>query len=68
MEHVYSFRLKYSLEDQGYIATLPEISGLSAFGESPEEAITESQQALQLYIEAYQLQNRELSNTLRKDR
>lgn len=60
MEHRYSFRLKYSTEDQGYIATLPQFPGLSAFGESPEEAIAEAQQALQLFLESYKEQNREL--------
>jgi len=35
----YSVVLQWSEEDGGYIATIPELPGLSAFGVSPEEAI-----------------------------
>ena len=49
----YSFRLEWSDEDDGYIATCPEIPGLSAFGETPEEAIEEAQVALELFVEDY---------------
>jgi len=31
--------LQWSEEDSGYIATIPELPGLSAFGVSPDEAI-----------------------------
>ncbi len=48
----YSFRVQYSEEDGGYIALSPEFPGLSAFGETPEEAIRESATALELLIEA----------------
>ena len=49
----YSFRVQYSEEDGGYIALSPEFPGLSAFGVSPEEAIRESETALELFIETY---------------
>jgi len=49
----YSFRVQYSEEDGGYIALSPEFPGLSAFGETPEEAIRESETALELFLEAY---------------
>jgi predicted RNase H-like HicB family nuclease len=50
----YSFTLHWSDEDEGYIARCPEFPGLSAFGESPDEAIAEAQVALELMIETYQ--------------
>jgi predicted RNase H-like HicB family nuclease len=50
----FSFRLEWSDEDEGYIATCPEFPGLSAFGETPEEAIEEAQIALELFIEDHE--------------
>lgn len=49
----YSLNIFWSDEDEGYIATCPEFPGLSAFGETPEEAMAEAQTALQLFIESY---------------
>jgi predicted RNase H-like HicB family nuclease len=37
----YPVLIKWSDEDGGYIATVPGVRGLSAFGESPSEALTE---------------------------
>jgi predicted RNase H-like HicB family nuclease len=42
----YSYHLGWSNEDQGYIATSAEFPGLSAFGESPERALSELRQAI----------------------
>jgi len=50
----YSFRIEWSDQDGGYIATCPEFPGLSAFGETPEEAIEEAQIALELFVEDYE--------------
>lgn len=50
----YSFRLEWSDEDGGYIATCPEFPGLSAFGETPEQAIEEAKIALELFIEDHE--------------
>jgi len=47
----YSVALAWSDEDGGYIATVPEFEGLSAFGETPEEALAEAKTALQGFIE-----------------
>jgi predicted RNase H-like HicB family nuclease len=58
--HKYSFNLRYSVEDGGYIAVSPEFPGLSAFGESPEEAIEEAKVALELFIETYEEENKPL--------
>lgn len=56
----YSFNLRFSEEDAGYIAISPEFRGLSAFGESPEEAIEEAKVALELFIETYEDENKSL--------
>lgn len=49
----YKFNLAWSLEDEGYIATCPEFEGLSAFGETAEEALAEAQTALKLFVETF---------------
>ena len=47
----YSFTILWSDEDQGYIATCPEFAGLSAFGKSEAEALTEAKIALELFVD-----------------
>jgi antitoxin HicB len=49
----YSINIMWSDEDGGYIATIPEFPGLSAFGENPEEAIEEAKIALEGFLEVY---------------
>lgn len=49
----YQFNIAWSVEDKAYIATCPEFYGLSAFGDTPEEALAEAQIALELFIETY---------------
>ena len=49
----YSYRVVWNDEDAAYIATCPEFAGVSAFGDSPEEALQEARVALKLAIEAY---------------
>lgn len=61
----YSFVLCWSDEDEGYIAKCPEFPGLSAFGETPPEAIAEAQVALELMIEAYQDSGKTLPEPLK---
>jgi|SRR5882724_9697777 len=46
----YGFRIVWSNEDEGYIATSPEFPGLSAFGETQEEALAEAKVAQDLFI------------------
>lgn len=60
MDPKYSFTLRYSEDDAGYIAVSPEFPELSAFGESPEEAIAEAKVALELFIETYREENKPL--------
>lgn len=50
----YSFRVTWSEEDGGFIATCPEFPGLSAFGETRGEAIQEAEVALDLFIQQYE--------------
>ncbi len=49
----YSVNIVYSEEDEGYIATIPEFPGLSAYGETPEETIKEAQIALKGFIKVF---------------
>ncbi|MBE9048102.1 type II toxin-antitoxin system HicB family antitoxin [Pleurocapsales cyanobacterium LEGE 10410] len=60
MYQKYSFNLRYSEEDAGYIAICPEFPGLSAFGDTPEEAIEEAKVALELFIDTYKEENKPL--------
>ncbi len=53
MEH-YGFDVFWSEEDGGYIATCPDFPGLSAFGETEEEALSEGKAALRLFLESMQ--------------
>lgn len=50
----YGFNLLWSDEDQGFIVTCPDFPGLSAFGETSEEALAEAKIALDLFIESLQ--------------
>lgn len=54
MENRYSVAVAWSEADDGFIATVPEFPGLSAFGETREEAVREAQVALELFIEDVQ--------------
>ncbi len=51
----YSVVVKWSDEDGGFIATVPELEGLSAFGETHDDAVKE----LMFAAEAYMLTLRE---------
>ena len=48
----YGFSLLWSEEDQGFIVTCPDFPGLSAFGETPEEALIEAKVALELFTDS----------------
>ena len=50
----YPINILWSDEDGEYMATCPSFPGLSAFGETEEEALHEAKEALQLFIESYQ--------------
>jgi|SRR5215813_158197 len=53
----YSFSIGWSEEDQEYVATCPSFPGLSALGETEEEALAEAKTALQLFIETCKEKN-----------
>ena len=60
----YGFRIVWSDEDEGYIATSPEFPGLSAFGETQEEALAEAKVAQELFIEDMRERGEELPRPL----
>lgn len=50
----YSVVCQWSDEDEGYIALVPELKGLSAFGETPSEAIEQLEIAKELYLKVFE--------------
>ena len=49
----YNYHVAWSPGDDGYIATCPEFPRLSAFGETPEQALAELGQVLDAAMEIY---------------
>ena len=49
--HKYEIILYWSNEDQVFIAEVPELSGCIAHGDSPDLALTNATQAIQLWID-----------------
>ena len=47
----YSMSIQWSDEDEGFIATVPELEGLSAFGETQEEATRQLLEAAEAFVE-----------------
>lgn len=52
MDNKYPFNIAWSEEDQAYLVTCPAFPGLSAFGGTEEEAVSEAKVALGVMIEA----------------
>lgn len=48
----YAMVVAFSDEDRGYIATVPELPGCSAYGDTEEEAIREVKVAASLWLSA----------------
>jgi predicted RNase H-like HicB family nuclease len=48
----YHINVFYSEEDGGYIADIPDLEACSAFGRTPEEAVSEVQRAKTAWLEA----------------
>ncbi len=63
----YAIEIFYSEEDEGYIATVPELPGCSAFGETEEEALKEVKVAIDLWLETAEKEGREIPLPLRKE-
>jgi len=57
----YTIEIFYSEEDEGYIAVVPELSGCSAFGETPEEALKEVKVAMELWLKAAKEMGKDLT-------
>src|SRR5436190_17939347 len=49
----YSFNISWSEKDGEFLATCPAFPGLSAFGETEEEALAERKVALELFVETF---------------
>ena len=50
----YHINIFYSDEDEGYIADIPDLAHCSAFGQTPETALSEVLQAKNAWIQAAQ--------------
>lgn len=50
----YGFKVFWSNEDRSYIAACPDFPGVSAFGNTTEQALAEAEVALRLAVETYQ--------------
>lgn len=48
----YHINIFYSEEDEGYIADIPDLVHCSAFGETPEEALSEALAAKLAWLDA----------------
>lgn len=48
----YHINIFYSDEDGGYIADIPDLDSCSAFGDTPERALAEVEQAKQAWLDA----------------
>ena len=48
----YHINIFYSEEDHGYIADIPDLKACSAFGETPDQALTEVLAAKKSWLES----------------
>ena len=56
----YAIEIFYSDEDEGYISYVPELSGCSAFGDTPEKALKEIAFAIDLWLETAKKEGRDI--------
>jgi predicted RNase H-like HicB family nuclease len=56
----YSVSIRYSDEDEGFIALAPELPGCSAFGRTEERALRELKIAMDLWISAAKTEGRRI--------
>jgi len=54
----YHINIFYSNEDDGYIADIPDLEHCSAFGETPEEALTQALIAKRAWLDAAQAEGK----------
>lgn len=60
----YAIVVVYSDEDEGYVATVPELPGCSAFGDTEEEAIREVKIAASLWLSAAKKAGRKVPESI----
>ena len=48
----YHINIFYSEEDAAYVADIPDLDACSAFGATPEEALSEVEKAKRLWLDA----------------
>jgi predicted RNase H-like HicB family nuclease len=48
----YHINIFYSEKDEGYIADIPDLTACSAFGKTPEEALSQLKVAKEAWLEA----------------
>jgi predicted RNase H-like HicB family nuclease len=60
----YAIIVAFSDEDEGYIATIPELPGCSAFGESEEEATKEVKIAASVWLSAAKKAGRKIPQSI----
>ncbi len=54
----YHINIFHSDEDGGYIADIPDLQACSAFGATPQEALTEVERARDIWLEAARAENK----------
>lgn len=64
----YEIHLFYSEEDGGFIATVHELPGCSAFGKTPQAALKEVETAARLWLQAARKEKREIPEPIMKKR
>lgn len=60
MENEYPLTVEWSKEDQRYVVTCPAFPGLSALGETRDQALAEGETVLHLFVESYKERQLEL--------
>ena len=60
----YAIMVAYSEGDKGFIATVPELPGCSAFGDTEEEAIKEVKVAASLWLSAARKAKRKIPDPI----
>ena len=58
----YSILIQYDEHDKIYIAEIPELQGCVAHGDTPKDAMTELQTAMELWLETAKENSLEIPN------
>ncbi|MCX7044742.1 MAG: type II toxin-antitoxin system HicB family antitoxin [Candidatus Sumerlaeota bacterium] len=58
MKKKYHIKIFVSMEDQGYIADIPDLNACSAFGATPAEALAQVEIAKSAWLEAALAENK----------